>query len=88
MTEHPGDRADRAAQLEAVVTAGRLSLAADAHRNTVATGVTSHDDAVTDVVSLEPGDTRRRASGRSADGGERRAVRLTDPVEIGWAIVP
>jgi len=46
-----GDRGYRVAQLEAAVTAGRLYLAAYAHRDLGATGLTFYDDAVTEFFA-------------------------------------
>ena len=51
VTDALGDRGYRAAQLEAAVTAGRLYLAAYAHRDLGATGLTFYDDAVTEFFS-------------------------------------
>ena len=51
MTDALGDRGYRAAQLEAAVTAGRLYLAAYAHRDLGATGLTFYDDAVAEFFS-------------------------------------
>jgi SagB-type dehydrogenase family enzyme len=47
VTDRLGDRGYRAAQLEASLTAGKLYLAAYAHRDLGATGLTFYDDAVT-----------------------------------------
>jgi hypothetical protein len=51
VTDAMGDRGYRAAQLEAAITAGRLYLAAYAHRDLGATGLTFYDDAVTEFFS-------------------------------------
>ncbi|WP_137284276.1 SagB/ThcOx family dehydrogenase [Halorussus salinisoli] len=48
VVERLGDRGYRAAQLEASLTAGRLYLAAYAHRDLGATGLTFYDDLVTE----------------------------------------
>ncbi len=58
VTDRLGDRGYRAAQLEAGLAAGRLYLAAYAHSDLGATGLTFYDDAVTDF--FEP-----RADGRA-----------------------
>ena len=58
VTDRLGDRGYRAAQLEASLAAGRLYLAAYAHSDLGATGLTFYDDAVTDL--FEP-----RADGRT-----------------------
>jgi SagB-type dehydrogenase family enzyme len=51
VTDALGDRGYRVAQLEAAVTAGRLYLAAYAHRDLGATGLTFYDDEVTDFFA-------------------------------------
>ena len=58
VTDRLGDRGYRAAQLEASLTAGKLYLAAYAHRDLGATGLTFYDDLVTDF--FEP-----RAAGQT-----------------------
>lgn len=51
VTDRLGDRGYRAAQLEAAMIAGRLYLAAYAHDDLGATGLTFYDDLVTEFLS-------------------------------------